>query len=360
MRVDIQGINGRLQELESDLGKDVVLQDRETFKKLSQEHSYLSDIAQVCERQEKIAKQIRENEDLLRSESDAEFQQIIRDEQALLQKQLEDLNKDLNNLLIPPDEGDDRTAIVELRAGAGGQEAALFVADCVRMYEQYATKVKWKVEGLSATPSDLGGFKEYIMAISGKSAWRKLRHEGGTHRVQRVPETEAQGRVHTSTITIAVLQEADEAGALSIPEQELRIETTRSSGAGGQHVNKTDSAVRITHIPTGLVVFCQEERSQHKNKEKAMRLLRAKLKELLERQKKSEQDALRLEQVGTGDRSEKIRTYNFPQNRITDHRIEFTRYDLDRVMNGDLDEFSQRLVSWFHKNSVTCPWVITD
>lgn len=360
MRIDVQGILGRLHKLEEDLGKESVLNDREKFKSFSQEHSYLSEILRICERQSNVSRQLQENEDLLKSESDPEFQQVIRDEQALLHKQLESLEKELADLLVPPDEGDDRTAIMELRAGAGGQEAGLFVADCVRMYELYANKMKWKVEGLSATPSDLGGFKEYIMAISGKGAWRFLRHEGGTHRVQRVPETEAQGRIHTSTITVAVLQEVDEAsGAITIPEQELRIETTRSSGAGGQHVNKTDSAVRITHIPSGLVVFCQEERSQHKNKDKAMRLLRAKLREMQERQKKSEQDALRLEQVGSGDRSEKIRTYNFHQNRVTDHRIELTRYDLDRVMNGDLEEFSRQLVSWSYKNAVTCPWILS-
>jgi peptide chain release factor 1 len=299
---------------------------------------------------------------LLKKESDLEFLEIIQAEITELEQLLVTLTKQVSDLLVPPDPDDDRTAIVELRAGAGGQEAMLFVADCVRMYEMYATRKGWKIEPLSATPSDLGGFKEYIMAVSGKDAFRYLRHEAGTHRVQRVPTTEAQGRIHTSTITIAVLADVEDSSAdIEINEADLRIETTRSSGAGGQHVNKTDSAVRLTHLPTGIVVFCQEERSQHKNKDKAMRYLRAKVREMDERRRKSEEDSLRLEQVGTGDRSEKIRTYNYSQNRVTDHRVNITRYDLDHVINGDVEDFSKALISWAYQAKMArpaYPWIV--
>ena len=238
---------------------------------------------------------------------------------------------------------------MEIRAGTGGDEAAIFVGDCVRMYKCYAETKGWKYEMLAAAPSERGGFKEYIMVISGAQVYRLLRYEAGTHRVQRVPETEAQGRVHTSAVTIAVLPEPTEEEQLQIDERDLRIETYRASGAGGQHVNTTDLAVRITHIPTGAVVTCQEERSQHKNKDKAMRLLSAKIIEEKRRKEQEEMDLLRSSQVGSGDRSERIRTYNFSQNRVTDHRPHLTIYNLTGVLDGNLDQLTQPLVAYFYE-----------
>jgi peptide chain release factor 1 len=255
-------------------------------------------------------------------------------------------------LLIPPDPRDSRNILLELRAGTGGDEAAIFVGDCVRMYKQYADKKGWKYELLSCAPSEKGGFKEYVMGMSGHNIHRLMQYEAGTHRVQRVPETEAQGRVHTSAITIAVLLEPDELEKVVLDERELKIDTYRASGAGGQHVNTTDSAVRITHLPTGTVVYCQEERSQHKNKEKAMRLLSAKIAEEKRIKAEKELSSLRSNQIGSGDRSERIRTYNFSQNRVTDHRIDLTLYKLNLVMDGDLDDITEALVAYFYQQKV--------
>jgi len=254
--------------------------------------------------------------------------------------------------LIPPDPNDSKNTILEIRAGTGGDEAALFVGDCLRMYKLYADHMGWKYEHLSSTSSEMGGFKEYCMVLSGENVHRFLQYEGGTHRVQRVPATEAQGRIHTSAVTMAILLEPDEDTEVEIDVKDLRVDTYRSSGAGGQHVNTTDSAVRLTHLPTGVVVYCQEERSQHKNKEKAMRLLKAKIAEA-ERQKKHDAIAsTRAEQVGSGDRSERIRTYNFPQNRLTEHRINLTKYNLDKIMDGDLHDITSALVAHFHQKKL--------
>jgi peptide chain release factor 1 len=288
----------------------------------------------------------------VKQEGDQAFIDLIREEMVALEAKTAKLNADLQELLVPPDPDDHRNVIMELRAGTGGDEAALFVGDCVRMYQMYATQMGWRLETLSCTPSEMGGFKEYVMGLSGPNVYRHLRHEAGTHRVQRVPETEAQGRVHTSAITVAVLLELDEEEDFELDEKDLRIDTMRSSGAGGQHVNTTDSAVRITHLPTGLVAGCQEERSQHKNKAKALRLLKAKIMEE-ERRKKSEQRASeRSSQVGSGDRSERTRTYNFPQNRITDHRIDLTLYSLNQVMEGNLGPISNALISHYHQQKL--------
>ncbi len=347
VQLNINALESRIHELEHMLSEVEVAFDINKFKKASQEHAYLQEVLGTYRELQKIDVSLIENRELLKDQKeDLEFQAVIQEDIQNLEKRKEELEKKLADLLIPPDENDHKTTIIEIRAGAGGQEAMLFVADCLRMYHFYANKMGWKSEQLSLTPSDLGGLKECVVAFSGKNVWRYLQHEGGTHRVQRVPDTEAQGRVHTSTITVAALLDyEDESSEIEISDQDLRIETTRSSGAGGQHVNKTDSAVRITHIPSGLVVFCQEERSQHKNKDKAMRLLKAKLVEMERKKQKSEIDLIRSEQVGTGDRSEKIRTYNFPQSRVTDHRVGLTKHNLSQVMDGDLEEFSLALVA---------------
>lgn len=342
----------RLEEVEDLLGKPDAFSDQKMYRELTQEHAYLMQLKEEKERSDTLSQQLVENQRLLKEEKDPEFLAIVREDCASLESALECSKKSLEALLVPPDPRDSRNVIIELRAGTGGDEAAIFVGDCVRMYKAYADNKGWKYELLSCAPSEMGGFKEYIMGISGQNVFRFLQHEAGTHRVQRVPETEAQGRVHTSAITVAVLAEPDEEEKIHLDERDLKIDTYRASGAGGQHVNTTDSAVRITHIPTGTVVYCQEERSQHKNKDKAMRLLTAKIAEEKRRKHDEEVASLRCTQVGSGDRSERIRTYNFPQNRVTDHRIDITLYKLDDVMEGDLDGLTQPLVAHFYQQQL--------
>ena len=349
MEKRILSMLARLTELEVLLGDPEVFSDQKNYRLLTQEHSYLSDVKLAWDSIKSAEKQLEDNKQLLSVEKDPEFVEILREDNQRLENSLVDLQAKLAGLLVPPDPNDHRNTIVELRAGTGGDEAALFVGDCVRMYKLYADQMKWQYELLSCTPSELGGFKEYIMVLSGANVHRFLKHEGGTHRVQRVPDTETQGRVHTSAITVAVFPEPDEDADVVIDERDLRVDTYRSSGAGGQHVNTTDSAVRLTHMPTGTVVYCQQERSQHKNKEKAMRLLKAKIAESEMEKKRAEIAGVRAQQVGSGDRSERIRTYNFPQNRLTDHRINLTKYNLDHVMNGELEEFSTALVAHFYQ-----------
>lgn len=348
MEEKVSALLKRFCEVEELLGRPEVISDKEKYKELTTEHSYLFEINELWSQYQHTQKALEENQLLLKGETDPELLEFIKEEiqsQKLLQ---ESLQKKLHMILVPPDPRDNRNIILELRAGTGGDEAALFVGDCVRMYRNYAEKHHWTVELLSCTPSELGGYKEYIVVMSGKNVFRLMQYEAGTHRVQRVPATEAQGRVHTSAITVAVLLEPGEEEKVKIDEKDLKIDTYRASGAGGQHVNTTDSAVRITHIPTGTVVYCQQERSQHKNKEKAMRLLNAKIVEEKKRQQKEEISSLRASQVGSGDRSERIRTYNFSQNRVTDHRIDLTLYKLDRVMEGDLEEITEALVSHYY------------
>jgi len=348
----IRAIISRLKELEAVLGTADVFSDQKKYKAITQEHSYLSSVKSLWDEIQKCKEQIASNKELLKDEKDQDFIEVLKEDIEKLEISLPLLETKLCELLIPPDPDDNKNCILEIRAGTGGDEAALFVGDCVRMYKLYADKMGWRNEHLSSTPSDVGGFKEYVMVLSGENVYRFLRHEGGTHRVQRVPKTEAQGRIHTSAITVAVLLEPDEDVKVDVDERDLRVDTYRSSGAGGQHVNTTDSAVRLTHIPTGVVVYCQEERSQHKNKEKAMRLLKARI---LEAEIQKQHDAIasnRAEQVGTGDRSEKVRTYNFPQNRVTDHRINLSKHNLDQIMDGDLHDIVSGLVAHYHQQKL--------
>lgn len=348
MEKKVATLLNRLSEVEETLGQSEVFNDQKRYRALTQEHAYLSDIKNVWDSLLRARKELKDAEEMYQEEEDAEFCAVLKEDIEKNEKLIETLEHKLENLLVPPDPNDHKNTILELRAGTGGDEAALFVGDCVRMYKMYAEREGWKWEQLACTESDMGGFKEYIMVLSGPNVYRFLQHEGGTHRVQRVPETESQGRVHTSAITVAVLLEPDEDSDIVIEEKDLRVDTYRSSGAGGQHVNTTDSAVRLTHIPTGIVAECQAERSQHKNKEKAMRVLKAKIAEVEQRKKIEEMASSRSSQVGTGDRSGRIRTYNFPQNRVTDHRINMTCYSLDKVMVGELQEFSEALVAHVH------------
>lgn len=352
MNEKVEKLLARLREVEDLLGLPQTLSDQKLYRQLTQEHAHLSEVKEMWDGLQSAEKELRENRVLLEMESDSAMQEMLREEIVSLDAKREASLASLQNLLVPPDPRDSRNIILELRAGTGGDEAALFVADCVRMYQYYAAKKGWKCEILSTASSELGGYKEYIMSLSGHNVFRLMQYEGGTHRVQRVPATETQGRVHTSAITVAVLPEPDETEKVEIDEKDLQIDTYRASGAGGQHVNRTDSAVRITHIPTGTVVACQEERSQHKNREKAMRLLASRIAEEERRKAAAEMSASRSIQVGSGDRSERIRTYNFPQNRVTDHRINVTLYKLDRVMEGDLDDLTVPLVNYFYQEKL--------
>jgi peptide chain release factor 1 len=352
MEKKIQALLSRLNEVEAVLGHPDVFKDQKKYRSLTQEHAYLTELKQLWNSLQYARQQLKDNKELLSIEKDSDFVAVLREDSLQLENSIPSLQAKLESLLVPPDPKDNCNTIIEIRAGTGGDEAALFVGDCVRMYKLFADRMGWHYEHLSSTSSELGGFKEYVMVFSGSKVFRLLQYEGGTHRVQRVPETEAQGRVHTSAITIAVLPEPEEESDVVIDEKDLRVDTYRASGAGGQHINTTDSAVRLTHMPSGIVVYCQEERSQHKNKEKAMRLLKAKIAEV-ELQKKQEAIASnRAQQVGSGDRSERIRTYNFSQNRITDHRINLTKYNLNQILDGDLEEVCTALVAYFYQEKL--------
>jgi len=340
----IRKLLARLEEVEELLGNPEVLTDKKRYREIAQEHSYLSDISEAHRVFAEEGRAIKENERLLKEESDPEILEMVREELTQLKENFVISKAKLEALLVPPDPRDNLNVVMELRAGTGGDEAAIFVGDCVRMYRLFADRVGLKYELLSSTPSDAGGYKEIVLIFSGKNAYRILKYEGGTHRVQRVPETETQGRVHTSAITVAILTEPLEDEGVEIKPDDLKIDTYRASGAGGQHVNTTDSAVRITHLPTNTVVTCQEERSQHKNRDKAMRLLKAKIADVKRQEEEKKRASERSEQVGSGDRSEKIRTYNYPQNRVTDHRIGLTLYKLDHVMQGDMEVLIQGML----------------
>lgn len=352
METKLQRLLARLPELEAELGAPDVFDDQKRYRELAREHAYVSNLKRVWDDLEAAKIQLKSNQQMLKEETDPEFVQVVEEDAAKLSAKIEILQTDLEALLVPPDPNDDCNTILEIRAGTGGDEAALFVGDIVRMYKLFADEKGWRYEELSSAPSDVGGYKEYVMVFSGPGVYRSLRYEGGTHRVQRVPDTETQGRVHTSAITVAVLLEPDEESEVKIDEKDLRIDTYRASGAGGQHVNTTDSAVRLTHIPTGIVAYCQDERSQHKNKDKAIRLLKVRIAEVEEEKRRKEVADTRSSQVGSGDRSERIRTYNFPQNRLTDHRINYTSHNLDRVMTGELEDVTRALVTHFYQQKL--------
>ncbi|MFW5784330.1 MAG: peptide chain release factor 1 [Spirochaetota bacterium] len=316
--------------------------DQKRYRDVMQEHSSLAETMEVYDEYRRTADDISETKQLLEEDADASMRDMARDELHSLEEKRGALEKQLRHLLVPKDPLDEKNAIMEIRAGTGGEEAALFAADLYRMYQRLSETRGWKIEVMNSNPTEIGGFKEIVYSVSGKHVYGELKYESGVHRVQRVPETESGGRIHTSAVTVAVLPEAEESD-VQVNQEDLRIDVYRSSGPGGQSVNTTDSAVRITHLPTGLVVTCQDEKSQHKNKAKALRVLKARLYEMEERRRQQEEAAARKSQIGTGDRSERIRTYNFPQNRFTDHRINLTLYKLDSILQGELDEAIETL-----------------
>ncbi len=335
----IQDFEVRFQELESLLSDPVIISNQPEFRKLSREHSDLSPIVEAFRRYKKVLAELEENRELL---SDPDMKEMAEEELSRLTEERDSLDAEIKLLLLPKDPNDSRDVILEIRAGTGGDESALFAGDLFRMYSRFAEKNRWKVEMLSCSESERGGFKEVIASIEGQDVYAKLKFESGTHRVQRVPETEAQGRIHTSACTVAIMAEAEDVD-IEIRPDDLKIDVYRSSGAGGQHVNTTDSAVRITHLPTGTVVACQEERSQIKNRAKAMKVLKTRILDNILQEQNSKMAADRKQQVGSGDRSERIRTYNFPQGRMTDHRIGLTLYRLDSIIAGDIEEITDAL-----------------
>ena len=337
-------IKTKFEEVESRLSDSAVISDREAYSALMKEHKRLLPIVEKYNEYEKYSAQQSEAKELLDTEKDRELRELAEAEYLEAKEKLEVISDELKVLLLPRDENDDKNVIVEIRAGAGGDEAALFAGSLYRMYTMYADTHGFKHDVLNLSETGLGGIKEISFEISGDGAFSKLKFESGVHRVQRVPETESGGRIHTSTVTVVVLPEAEET-EVNIDPGDLQIDTYRSGGAGGQHVNKTESAIRITHIPTGIVVECQDERSQYKNKDRAMKILYSRILEQEREKQMGEIAAERRSQVGTGDRSERIRTYNFPQGRVTDHRIGLSLYKIDAIMNGDLDEIITSLIT---------------
>jgi peptide chain release factor 1 len=335
----IEELERRFQELESLLADPAVICNQTEFRKFSREHADLSALVDAYRRYRKVLAEISGNRELL---SDPDMKEMVAEELQSLDADKERLEGEINLLLLPRDPNDDKSVILEIRAGTGGDESALFAGDLFRMYSRFADANRWKVEVISASESERGGFKEIVAYVEGAGVYAKLKYESGTHRVQRVPETEAQGRIHTSACTVAILPEAEDID-IEINPADLKIDVYRSSGAGGQHVNTTDSAVRITHLPTGIVVACQEERSQIKNRSTAMKVLKSRILDGMQSEQAAKMAADRKQQVGSGDRSERIRTYNFPQGRMTDHRIGLTLYRLDSIMAGDMGEIADAL-----------------
>ncbi|MDT8419182.1 MAG: peptide chain release factor 1 [Desulfuromonadales bacterium] len=340
---NLEDVVDRFREVEGLLSDPAVISDQKRYRGLTKEHADLSGIVSVYTRYKQVCSDVDGNRELLH-DSDPEMKELAKAELPELEAKKADLEEELKVLLLPKDPNDDKNIILEIRAGTGGDEAALFAADLFRMYCRYADRNRWKVEMMSVSETDGGGFKEVVALISGERVYSRLKFESGTHRVQRVPDTETQGRIHTSACTVAVLPEAEDVD-IEINPADLRIDLYRASGAGGQHVNKTESAVRLTHIPTGVVVACQDEKSQHKNKAKAMKVLKSRIYDQMQAEQDAAMAADRKNQVGSGDRSERIRTYNFPQGRCTDHRIGLTLYKLDAIMQGDVDEVINALIT---------------
>jgi peptide chain release factor 1 len=346
----IKEIEQRYDEIERHLGRPEILNHQDVYRQYLKEHSTLTPIIAKFRKYQSVQNEIESNRSLL-DDPDPEMRKLAKEEIEALRLDLMNLEKELKALLLPKDPNDEKNTLLEIRAGTGGEEAALFVADLFRMYTRYAELKGWRTEILSQNVTGLGGLKEIIILVEGKMVYSRVKYESGVHRVQRVPETEAQGRIHTSAVTVAVLPEAEEID-VEIDPEDLRIDVYRSSGHGGQHVNTTDSAVRITHLPSGLVVTCQDEKSQHKNKAKAMKVLRSRLLDMQQTAQHSKISEERKNMVGSGDRSERIRTYNFPQARVTDHRIGLTLYQLDNILQGELDLLIDPLNTHFQTESL--------
>jgi peptide chain release factor 1 len=346
----IKELEDRFMQVEGELSRPEITKDQKAYQKYAKEHSQLSPIVSTFRQYNAVKEEIASNKSLL-DDPDQEMRRLAKDEIESLKSELSRLEIELKLLLLPKDPNDEKNIILEIRAGTGGDEAALFASDLFRAYLKYAEIRRWKTDILSRHNTGIGGLKEIIISIEGQDVYSRLKYESGVHRVQRVPETEAQGRVHTSAVTVAVLPEAEEVD-VQINMEDLRIDTFRSSGCGGQHINVTDSAIRITHLPTGLVVSCQDEKSQHKNKAKALKVLRSRLFDMQQAEQNSRISAERKNMVGTGDRSERIRTYNFPQARVTDHRIGLTLYKLEDVMQGNLDLVIDPLITYFQAEAL--------
>jgi peptide chain release factor 1 len=340
----LQALEDKYNEINEKLSDPKVIADQAAYRKYTKAHADLTELVQTYQEYKSVQQGIADSKALLEDELDKEMEELVWAELEELEANKEELEGRLKILLLPKDPNDDKSVIFEIRAGTGGDEAALFAGDLYRMYSRYAERMRWKVEVMSASPTDIGGFKEVIFVVDGHGAYSQLKYESGVHRVQRIPSTESGGRIHTSTSTVAVLPEAEEVD-VEINPNELQVDVFRSSGPGGQSVNTTDSAVRITHLPTGLVVSCQDEKSQLKNKEKALRILRARLLDQIQEKQQAEIAENRKSQVGTGDRSERIRTYNFPQGRITDHRVGLTLYKLEQILDGELTEIIDALIT---------------
>ncbi|AKZ61776.1 peptide chain release factor 1 [Herbaspirillum hiltneri N3] len=332
----------RLEELNNLLMQQEATSDMDNYRKMTREHAELGPLVALYQAYSQASNDIATAQELL---SDPDMKEFAQEEINSAKARMEALEADLQKMLLPKDPNDERNIFLEIRAGTGGDESALFAGDLLRMYTRFAERNRWQVEMMSASESEIGGYKEVIVRIAGFGAYSRLKFESGGHRVQRVPATETQGRIHTSACTVAVMPEADEVEDVDINPADIRIDTYRASGAGGQHINKTDSAVRITHMPTGIVVECQDDRSQHKNKASALKVLAARIKDVQLREQQSKEAATRKSLIGSGDRSERIRTYNFPQGRMTDHRINLTLYKLDFIMDGDLEELTNALIT---------------